>query len=465
VAEKGAENRMQFRVYTFIGLIVIAFCFASIAAVSAGSGALTVAQQSAVPLSNSSGTKSYNLTVTLLGETYTVTAQTNSEVSDFGLTKDYLGVQFQATSPNGIEGYCDVKISGRLFGGDLSVLIDDILLTKDVDYTKTYDGTNYQFHITFPGGTHSVEVTSAAVSVSPSPSPSATAQPTASPTQSAQPTPTATPSTPSNQTAWVPNTKNAAVATLAATAAVGAVGAIFYLANASIGQVVNVASKKTKDIVSGSLKKWIEKYSVSKRKISAEALKGKIWILRKPEWLAYGFSIPILALAFAYVQQTTWEQFFAILPAVLLTSLIVNFAKTFSFIIFGRSQGAWIEHRLWYLGLASVLVTTVAFRMPLLTPNQNVVCGETCPKSLKGKVAMGEILVTLAFGGLFYLISFMGFKLIGGTGLGMCICAAFFNAYPVSPMKGAELYAYKKGLWVAVFAIALFSYIGWLLLG
>jgi hypothetical protein len=408
-----------------------------------------------------SGVLSYNYSVTILGHTYTIKAQTNSELSNFEMTSDGMGIQFHAVVPEGLEGFCDFTIPTSLLGGNLAVLVDGSPLVEGVNYTRSTEGSDYLFHLTYGNGERSIAVTSAVVET-PLLTPTSTLQST-SPKQSAAPTPTQSPQAPSNETAWVPKTQDAIIATVAATATVGAVAAVFSTVTSSVtDQIVDAASKKGKDVATAGFKKWLERYVMSKRKMSANANRSKIWFVVKPEILSYGVTIPVMTFAFLYVQKGTFEEFLLFLPTILSVSVMVYFVRTFAFIVASRKEGAWIENRLWYLGLGTLVITTLVIKVPLLTSSQNVFCGE-CSKSLKGIAATAEILVTLAFGGLFYFIMQNYSTFIGGTGLAMCLTAAFFNAYPLSPMKGKDVFTYSKALWAGVFALSIAAYIYWLL--
>jgi hypothetical protein len=445
--------------------LVASLCFSlQVSATGSGSslGVAALAQPIETPTPTSSGVHSYNYSLTILGHPYTINAETNSELSNFAMTNDGMGIQFHAVAPSGADGFCDFRISTTLLGSQLAVLVDGSPLVKDVNYTQTIEGTNNLFHITFGTGSRDIMVTSAVVET-PIPTTTATA-PQTTPPQTAGPTPSPeqSPKAPSNETAWVPKTQDAVVATVAATVAVGAMAGVFSAANSAVDQILSSCGK-VKDVATSGFKKWLERYVMSKRKMSAGANPSKIWRMAKPEIVSYAVSIPVMAFAFLYVQKSTLAEFLLFLPTILLVSVMVYFVRVFSFIVASRQEGAWLENRLWYLGLGSLIVTTLIVKMPLLTTSQNVICGD-CTKSLKGKVATAELLVTLAFGGIFYFILRTYSTIIGGTGFTMCVTATFFNAYPVSPMKGKDIFGWSKALWVGIFALALAAYIYWLLL-
>ncbi|MFB3890190.1 MAG: beta strand repeat-containing protein [Candidatus Bathyarchaeia archaeon] len=296
---------------------------------------------------------------------------------------------------------------------------------------------------------------------SPITSQSPTFSPTTSPSTSPSPTPTATPA--SKETAWSPQPENAIAATVVVTAVAGAVAVAAAAASNPAGIFGKLAGKLEK-LIPNSVKKWVEEYTSSKRKRKISASTGSIFKLTRMEVLTYAILVPVMALSFAYVQEATWTGFLIILPTILATSLIIYFIKTFALIAFARSRGVWSEHRLWYIGLGSLILTTIAFKVPFAPASKNEHCGEKCTKQFKALIAATEILLTIAFGGIFYLLMVWGYGLIGGTGFAMCITGAFFNMYPVEPMKGRDIYKYSRIAWVAIFAVTLVLYGVWLLL-
>jgi hypothetical protein len=74
-----------------------------------------------------------------------------------------------------------------------------------------------------------------------------------------------------------------------------------------------------------------------------------------------------------------------------------------------------------------------------------------------------SILMSLAFGGIFFLLLLGGSPVIGGTGFAMCIIGAFFDSFPITPMSGKDVIDHKKSLWAALFIVTLTLYALWLL--
>ena len=154
----------------------------------------------------------------------------------------------------------------------------------------------------------------------------------------------------------------------------------------------------------------------------------------------------------------------SVLPTVLATSIVVDLVKTFVLIAYARHQGVWAEHKLWYFGLATFLVTTFVFRVPFSSPSRSVYHGSKFSRQLGAVLCVASIGVSLVFAGLFYALLLGGLVVIGSTGLAMCIISAFFDTFPIAPMRGKTIFNYNKILWIALFILALALYGAWLFL-
>ena len=158
------------------------------------------------------------------------------------------------------------------------------------------------------------------------------------------------------------------------------------------------------------------------------------------------------------------SQILLVLPAIFATSIVVGFAKTFFSTAYSRSRGIWTEHKLWYFGLATFIITTFAFRMPFSSPTRTVHYGPKFTERIGAVLSSASILISLAFAGFFGVLLLGGFTVIGGTGLAMCIIGAFFDTFPIQPMGGKEILNHSKPLWAGLFIVTLAVYVSWLLL-
>jgi hypothetical protein len=108
------------------------------------------------------------------------------------------------------------------------------------------------------------------------------------------------------------------------------------------------------------------------------------------------------------------------------------------------------------------LVSTLAFRSPFSSPTRTVHHSRNFTERLGGVLSCASLFITLGFAGLFFILLKSGFALIGGTGLAMCLIAAFFDTFPIEPMGGKSIYKFNKPLWAGLFLMTLAFYGAWL---
>jgi len=264
--------------------------------------------------------------------------------------------------------------------------------------------------------------------------------------------------------AWTPEPSSAAVATVAAVLATGGVSIAVAAAITPPGLPTGRVTQKIRELLPETVKKWLADFMSSKRKLTVDEKTGSPFLPTKSEALVYSISIAVLALSFSYVKVDTLSQIVLVLPTILGTSILVGFVKTFILIVYSRKRGVWTEHKLWYFGLATFLVTTFAFRVPFSSPSRSVHYGPKFTKRLGAILSSAEIFVSLVFAGFFCLLLIGGFKVIGSVGLAMCIIGAFFDTFPIAPMSGRTIFDHSKTLWAALFILTLALYASWLLL-
>jgi hypothetical protein len=151
-------------------------------------------------------------------------------------------------------------------------------------------------------------------------------------------------------------------------------------------------------------------------------------------------------------------------PVFLATSVFVGFVQKFFSIAYMRSKGVWSEHRIWPYGLFLFLFTTFVFRVPFSSPTRNVHQSAKFTERLGALASVSEILIGLAFAGLFFLLSRMGYMMVGGAGLDMCVIGSFCGTFPLAPLSGKDVFDYSKRLWVGLFIVTLIIFIAWLFL-
>jgi len=221
--------------------------------------------------------------------------------------------------------------------------------------------------------------------------------------------------------------------------------------------------EKTKGIIPDNIKQWLEEVVSSRREVEGEEKVGSIFMPTKIEILAYITSIVVLTVCFSYVKVITLGQIWLLLPFFFITSVFVGFVQKFFSIVYLRSKGVWSENKIWPLGLILFLSTTFAFRVPFSSPTRSV-HSKKFTERLSAISSASEILISIAFAGLFFILLKRGYVAIGDAGLSMCVIGSFFSTFPVSPMSGKDIFDYSKRLWLLLFITTLVIFVAWLLI-
>jgi len=262
-----------------------------------------------------------------------------------------------------------------------------------------------------------------------------------------------------NVDVWVPSAEGALAAGLVT---VGMTGAVSSLASAVTNPETFPGSELAQKIISQvptTLRKWLHEFISSKRKLGIVQKKGHVFALTKLEFVSYVVALSILTFAFAYAKAPTLTEIMAVIPTVLATSIIVEFVKNYAVEAIARRQGVWTEHRLWYFGLATFLLSTLAFKVPFSSPSRNVHYSPNFTKRSLGLVSSVSVFIGFAFAIVFYVLLASGFTLIGSIGLVMSLTIAFFEALPIPPMNGKDIYDWSRPLWAALFAATFTLYL------
>jgi outer membrane protein assembly factor BamB len=269
------------------------------------------------------------------------------------------------------------------------------------------------------------------------------------------------------KTEWQPPAQNGVVATVVTTGAVSlaaiGVAAATSASTSTTGGIISKIIDKFREFLPKTVKSWIEGFVASKHKLQVDEKKGSPFIPTKSEIVVYIAAVIILTISFAYVEANSLNQFLLILPTFFATSIIVALVKTYILTVVARTRGVWTEYKIWYIGVVMYLVSSLAFRFPFSSPTRSVHHSRNHTKRLEVTLSCTGIIITLGFAGLFFVLLKSGFALIGGTGLAMCLIAAFFEMFPLEPMGGKTIFKYNKALWAGFFLMTLGIYAAWLL--
>jgi YVTN family beta-propeller protein len=350
--------------------------------------------------------------------------------------------------------------------GTVSVISDvDNTVLQTITVGKTpygvaYDSAKGEIYVANQGdGSVSVISDSATATTSPSPS--------ASPETSTSPQATTTPTQPASldlaQQVWTPNPTNTVITVGISAVVLGAVATIFSAISEPLAGAGGSLGEKTKDMLPDKLKEWLEKVVESRREAEVAEKTGPLFKPTPTEVVAYAASIIILGISFSYVKVITLNQIWELLPIFIATSIIVGFVQKFFTIAYLRHKGVWSEQTIWPLGLILFLFTTFAFKVPFASPTRTKHTNKFTEK-LGATTSTVEILIGLAFAGIFFALLELGYTAIGGAGLSMCVIGAFFGAFPIKPLGGKNIFTYSKRNWLIMYLITLSVFVGWLLI-
>ena len=265
------------------------------------------------------------------------------------------------------------------------------------------------------------------------------------------------------QQVWVPTPTNAVAAVGASAAVVGVASLIYAAVSNPLAGAGGPLAEKTEGMIPDNVRKWLEEVISSRHEREATEKTGSRFKPTRTEVVAYAVSIVVLAVSFSYVKVLTLGQMWALLPVFLTTGVVVGFVQKFFSIAYLRSNGVWSETALWPLGLVLFLFTTFAFRVPFSSPTQDA-HSKKYTKHLGAVASSSELLIGLAFAGLFFLLLKGGFPEVGGAGLSMCVIGSFFGVFPIAPMSGKDIFDDSKRLWAGLLIVTSIVFVAWMLL-
>jgi Zn-dependent protease len=148
---------------------------------------------------------------------------------------------------------------------------------------------------------------------------------------------------------------------------------------------------------------------------------------------------------------------------VLVTSVAVGLIKNLLTELVARLLGVWSEHRIWYFGIATFMLSTLVFKTPFTSPSRIVNHTPHFTEKSQGLVATASVAIGIGFAVVFYALQTLGFTYIGSIGLAMCLLMALFDSIPVKPMNGRDIWDWNKLIWCITFLVSAILYTLWLI--
>jgi len=157
----------------------------------------------------------------------------------------------------------------------------------------------------------------------------------------------------------------------------------------------------------------------------------------------------------------TWAAFVATLPFVGVAAVLLALQKYGSESLIAHLSGARVRFRIWVAGVASLLVSTIAFRSPFGYPGyvDNGVEETEGEKRLAGHRALAILGITSAWSLVFLVAGRLGFYTLESVGVAMAVSALATAAMPFGPLPGGEVWRWSKPVSLAAAAAAMALYV------
>jgi signal peptidase I len=99
--------------------------------------------------------------INVANQSFTMTIQSNSTISNFNFGRDEKKISFVVEGTPRTIGYCNITIPMDLLGGPYTVIFDDTIILAG--YNPPTNGTHAFIHITYTHSTHTIEITGTTV--------------------------------------------------------------------------------------------------------------------------------------------------------------------------------------------------------------------------------------------------------------------------------------------------------------
>ncbi len=262
---------------------------------------------------------------------------------------------------------------------------------------------------------------------------------------------------------WIPPVSNAVASSVTTVGLISVVSLAAYAVSSPASLAGSWLSEKLKDILPQGVQGWLEGFIGSKRALVIEGRTSSVFRLTRLEVIAYGIALALLTFAFSYSGAGSLETFLFLIPTVLVTSVVVGLIKNLLTELVARLLGVWSEHRLWYFGIATFMLSTLIFKTPFTSPSRIVNHTPQFTEKSQGLVATASVAIGIGFAGVFYALQTLGLTYIGSIGLAMCLLMALFDSIPVKPINGRDIWDWNKLIWCITFLVSAILYTLWLI--
>ena len=173
-------------------------------------------------------------------------------------------------------------------------------------------------------------------------------------------------------------------------------------------------------------------------------------------WLALGiaFSFALSGGAFSFFSGSEPLSYAGLLVGVALVTVGPGFVfHELSHKFVARKYGFWAEFRMWPMGLALALFSSL-IGFVFAAPGATYISGANISKTENGKISLAGPLTNVAIAALFLPFFFFGSGVlyaVGYIGVQVNIFLAMFNMLPIGPLDGAKVWRWNLFLWGVVF--------------
>ena len=266
-----------------------------------------------------------------------------------------------------------------------------------------------------------------------------------------------------NVNVWIPPLSNAVASSVTTVGLISVVSLAAYAVSSPTSLAGSWLSEKLKNILPQGVQGWLESFIGSKHALVIEGRTSSVFRLTRLEVITYGVALVLLTFAFSYSGAGSLETFLFLIPTVLVTSVAVGLIKNLLTELVARLLGVWSEHRIWYFGIATFMLSTLVFKTPFTSPSRIVNHTPHFTEKSQGLVAPTSVAIGIGFAVVFYALQTLGFTYIGSIGLAMCLLMALFDSIPVKPMNGRDIWDWNKLIWCITFLVSAILYTLWLI--